>query len=1209
MKTASAATVSRSAALVPALLLALLAVCLNFPASGQPSPTDTDGDALSDHDEQFIWGTDPLNPDTDSDGMWDGWEVSHGLNPRANDANEDRDLDGVTNLQEYRRSLGSNCIDAPPGLLAYWAANGTARDSVGANKGIPTNGAAFVAGKVGQAFSLDGTNDYIQIGPNEALRVSTRISIGAWIFPTGPGSDSRDGGIILSKEGEYEVGRAPDGTIWWALANSNPGWRGIYTAIIAPQNTWTHLALVYDGTVVNVFANGTLGDARGATGGIGDANTSLNDFRIGGRQEGPQFFAGLVDEVVLYNRALSATEVQTLYSAGLSGRSPFPSCGESDSAKARQNTRYYYDRKDRLVGAELGRGFFVRYEYDGNDNLVRQVYSAPDANTNGLPDLWEWVSGLTNNASAYADSDGDGWTDWQEWKAGTNPLDPNSRPDRPTGSQTTIATLQLPFIPTNFVMAAGQLDGIGAEEIVVGADGKPNGATNTLFILTQQAVGWSTQRVEVGSCGITSIAIGQPTNRPAPAIYLGLRQPGSNGWVAELSRVAGAWQMPTNAIATSADEVAFVLGIRNTGDLLVNCSADGLDAALFSLVYSTNGTWNRSVVSTNASHRGLGTHGLLMSRTWRDASMRLLDKGGIETVAGNLEIYVSDFQIPTNSIYNPASQKWYFPTPVGTWGEAQGYCASFHGNLVTIWNGNENWWVRTNFPGNIWIGLYHTPEGVEGWASGLSSPLRNWLPYPEYRLDWQVGLLTQTYGAYMESSVPPALFGQWYAQPQSQTRPGVGDASGTTAIYTNRWLLPEQVPTNRAAACSGRSLMTGQFRPDPTNSSSILYASLDDANTNGLLDADDQFVFVEYILQDNSWTTSTLDRLSLGEGTLHPSVSLAVANLQPFQPKLVFTAEPTGCVYVWQATNASEPLERRLFNADYEGKSWRALEAVEISPVGEGLAGLMVNPTNPSICNLIFWPPQTEQPRIVTAPQTTPVAIVIPSANPLGSIAAVTVRLWDAEGNASTPFLQYSNVSMPGWSNATILTVDRADWYPSLRVSALPTGSDHALVWNALADFGTNSVTNVWLRARAQDFSLTGVWSAATEFPINLADDGDGIPDWWELQFFGSTARNGAGDSDGDGLSDRMEYLADTNPTNAASVLRITSIQLVPGGVWMEWQGGILATQYLQRAVSLDASNVWTDLIINAPPTPPSGSFTDGLGTNAMQFYRIRAAR
>ncbi len=62
---------------------------------------DSDGDGIVGWREAQL-GTDPNNPDTDGDGIPDGWEVSHGLNPLVNDASADPDGDGFTNLQEYQ---------------------------------------------------------------------------------------------------------------------------------------------------------------------------------------------------------------------------------------------------------------------------------------------------------------------------------------------------------------------------------------------------------------------------------------------------------------------------------------------------------------------------------------------------------------------------------------------------------------------------------------------------------------------------------------------------------------------------------------------------------------------------------------------------------------------------------------------------------------------------------------------------------------------------------------------------------------------------------------------------------------------------------------------------------------------------------------------------------------------------------------------------
>src|SRR6266568_1888438 len=56
-----------------------------------------------------------------------------------------------------------SCVPAPAGLIAWWRAEGDATDAVSTNNGTLMNGATFAPGEVGQAFSLDGINDYVSI--------------------------------------------------------------------------------------------------------------------------------------------------------------------------------------------------------------------------------------------------------------------------------------------------------------------------------------------------------------------------------------------------------------------------------------------------------------------------------------------------------------------------------------------------------------------------------------------------------------------------------------------------------------------------------------------------------------------------------------------------------------------------------------------------------------------------------------------------------------------------------------------------------------------------------------------------------------------------------------------------------------------------------------------------------------------------------------
>jgi YD repeat-containing protein len=394
---------------------------------------------------------------------------------------------------------------------------------------------------------------------------------------------------------------------------------------------------------------------------------------------------------------------------------------------------FFYDRNDRLIGMQSSRGISIAYEYDGNDNLVRQTVLSRAGETNGLPVLWQFLNGLTNGTpmdGPYGDPDGDGWDNYQEWLAGTDPNNPNSTPSLQFNPGTNIASLALPFTPSNFVVAAGNLDGLPGDEIVVGADGTLGTNNNSLFILTQTATNWSTQQVSVGPCGITSIAVGQPTNRPGVGIYVGLREPNGSGQVMEFTNNAGIWQSNVVAVSTNA---AFVLGVRTNYDLLASVATNGLDGALYSLVYS-NGAWSQTILSTNGSHRGLGTHGEIFAKYAEDSSLRLLDTGGIEVIGGTIEFYTDGILLPEGMIQNPGTGKWHFQTPSPmSWAAAEAYFTNYHGNLTLPASASENNWISTNFSGENWIGLYwvHTDWAYPYYANGT--------PVPYYEINTYTG--------------------------------------------------------------------------------------------------------------------------------------------------------------------------------------------------------------------------------------------------------------------------------------------------------------------------------------------------------------------------------------------------------------------------------------------------------------------------------------
>lgn len=131
----------------------------------------------------------------------------------------------------------------------------------------------------------------------------------------------------------------------------------------------------------------------------------------------------------------------------------------------------------------------------------------------------------------------------------------------------------------------------------------------------------------------------------------------------------------------------------------------------------------------------------------------------------------------------------------------------------------------------------------------------------------------------------------------------------------------------------------------------------------------------------------------------------------------------------------------------------------------------------------------------------------------------------------------------------------------------------------------------------------------------DLDSVGDGIPDWWRRQYFsGSGTTTNAtscatSDSDSDGLTVMHEYLADTDPTNAASRLAVVDIVHLAEGTQLAWIGGTGVTQVIESRIDLTGTNAtWSTLFTNTPPTPVTNSLLR-TESDANRFYRLRTWR
>ena len=203
---------------------------------------------------------------------------------------------------------------APAGLVLALGFNETAGTLTGDSSGAANHGtvreAQFVAGRFGNALSFDGVNDWVTVADSASLDLSNTMTLEAWVNPRA----AENWQTVLLKEGAgnmaYELYSNNDVNRPAAyFTGANGTIRAVTGTAALAVGTWTHLAVTYDGANMRMYVNGVLVRTAARTGAIIPTDGVLH---IGGNQVwGGEFFGGLIDELRVYNRALSAAEIQT----------------------------------------------------------------------------------------------------------------------------------------------------------------------------------------------------------------------------------------------------------------------------------------------------------------------------------------------------------------------------------------------------------------------------------------------------------------------------------------------------------------------------------------------------------------------------------------------------------------------------------------------------------------------------------------------------------------------------------------------------------------------------------------------------------------------------------------------------------------------------------------------------------------------------------
>ena len=233
----------------------------------------------------------------------------------------------------------SVCTPAPSGMVGWWQAEGNALDSVSNNNGVVSPGLTFTNGKVSQSFLLNNAGAYFHMPASPALNVGlgSGFTIETWIKP------SNVNGLHPIVEWNNSVGGI--GVQFWI--GENPWSQGVLCAYVMETNgnnyihvaspngalvadTWQHVAATYDRSshVIKVYINGA---AVSQTVWAGNVPQTGYDLWVGRRPADTSgswtdgtFLGGPLDELSLYNRALTTNEIAAIYAARSSGKCPLP---------------------------------------------------------------------------------------------------------------------------------------------------------------------------------------------------------------------------------------------------------------------------------------------------------------------------------------------------------------------------------------------------------------------------------------------------------------------------------------------------------------------------------------------------------------------------------------------------------------------------------------------------------------------------------------------------------------------------------------------------------------------------------------------------------------------------------------------------------------------------------------------------------------------
>jgi len=193
-------------------------------------------------------------------------------------------------------------------LVAHWTLDGDALDSSGyGNDGVLMGDPQWVEGIVGGALEFDGVDDFIDCGNSPVLAITGDITVACWIKVAQ--FDKSWQAIVTTGDSSWRVHRSSGSdNVAWGTSGLDP--TDLTGTVNVNDAQWHHIAGVYNGSQKLLYIDGVLDASADSTGNI---NASTYNVNIGeNNQATGRYFNGLIDDVRIYNQALSAAEIDRI---------------------------------------------------------------------------------------------------------------------------------------------------------------------------------------------------------------------------------------------------------------------------------------------------------------------------------------------------------------------------------------------------------------------------------------------------------------------------------------------------------------------------------------------------------------------------------------------------------------------------------------------------------------------------------------------------------------------------------------------------------------------------------------------------------------------------------------------------------------------------------------------------------------------------------